>query len=276
MTKWLVYNDLAWTESILCSPEDYVEETELLITKINEHAKIDVKTLLHLGCGAGGNDYTFKRFFTVTGVDISECMLQIARKRNPQVNYVLGDMRRIRLEERFDAVAIPDSIGYMTTIDDLQKAILTAIAHLNPGGVLLIVAHTKEDFSVNNFVYSGKKGSIEITLFENNYFPDSEKTTYEATFVYLIRRDGVLSFHSDCHTIGVFSMATWLDLFREGGLLLVTSTTEHLYTPFILGEGEYPLSVFVCRKPMLKKVLKDEAQFQSRSLSPSMQESNWS
>ena len=274
MTKWLVYNDLAWTESVVSSPEDYVEETELLINKINEHSRIDAKTLLHLGCGAGGNDYTFKKFFKVTGVDISECMLQMARKRNPQVSYLLGDMRSIRLEERFDAVAIPDSIGYMTTIDDLEKAILTAVTHLNPGGVFLVVAHTKENFSENNFVYSGKKGSIEITRFENNYFPDAEKSTYEATFVYLIRRDGVMSFHCDCHTIGVFSMATWLDLFREGGLSLVTRTTEHFYAPFILGEGEYPLSVFVCRKPMLKKVSTDEEQFESRSLSPSMYVSN--
>jgi hypothetical protein len=139
----------------------------------------------------------------------------------------------------------------MTTVDDLLDAIITAESHLKPGGVLLIVAHTKEDFRENNFVYEGKKGDIEITLFENNYFPDRDKTTYEATFVYLIRREGVLTFHSDCHTIGVFELAEWIHLFKAVGLLLENTTTEHFYTPYLLGDGEYPQSIFVCRKPEL-------------------------
>ena len=101
-TKWRAYSELAWTEPIIAPPEEYVEETELFSKVIKEHSKIETRTLLHLGCGAGGNDYTFKRHFKVTGVDISEDMLEIARKLNPEVTYLYGDMRTIRLKERFD------------------------------------------------------------------------------------------------------------------------------------------------------------------------------
>jgi hypothetical protein len=34
-TKWRVYCDLAWTESIVTSPEEYIEETELFKLEIH-------------------------------------------------------------------------------------------------------------------------------------------------------------------------------------------------------------------------------------------------
>jgi SAM-dependent methyltransferase len=249
-TTWRVYGDLAWAEPIISSLEEYGEETELLCKTIKKHSEIEARTLLHLGCGAGGHDYTFKKHFNVTGLDISEDMVEIAKKLNPEVTYLYGDMRKIRLTECFDAVAIPDSIGYMTTVQDLRNAILTAYTHLKPGGVLLIVTHTREEFKENNFVYTGSKGDVDITIFENNYILDSTRTTYEATFIYLIRRKGKLDIHTDCHIIGLFKLETWLDLLKEVGLEVQHMRLDHLYDRFILGEGEYPLSIFVCSKPL--------------------------
>jgi len=248
-SKWRAYSDLAWVESTT-RPEEYVEETELFSKVIKEHSKIEARTLLHLGCGAGINDYTFKRHFKVAGVDISEDMLEIARKLNPEVTYLYGDMRTIRLRECFDAVAIPDSIGYMTTPEDLRSAIITAYKHLKPGGVLLIVANIKEDFKENNFVYTDSKENVEITIFENNYVPDPRGTTYEATLIYLIRRKGKLEIYTDRHIIGLFKLETWLELLKGGGFEVKQMKLEHSYDRFILGKSEYPLLMFVCSKPL--------------------------
>lgn len=38
-TKWLAYNELAWTEHIIAPPDDYAEETEPLINAIKEYSK---------------------------------------------------------------------------------------------------------------------------------------------------------------------------------------------------------------------------------------------
>jgi len=110
------YSDLAWTELIVASPDEYVEETELLVNAIKERSKIEVKTLLHLGCGAGGNDYTFKRHYKVTGVDISENMLEIARDLNPEAVYHHGDMRTIELGELFVVNSPVGGNGIFSTI----------------------------------------------------------------------------------------------------------------------------------------------------------------
>ena len=249
--KWLAYSKLAWTESIIVSPEECVEETEYLARLINDNSRIGVKTLLHLGCGAGGNDYTFKRHFKVTGVDTSEDMLEIARKRNPEAIYICGDMRNIKLKESFDAVVIPDnSIGYMTTVTDLRKVITTACRHIKPGGALLIATLVGEDFKENNFVYAGYKGETQVTIFENNYAFENKPTTYEATLVYLIRRRGNLQILTDRHKLGIFPLTTWLSLLAEAGLKVKHIKIEHSYDRFILGEGKYHLRVFACCKPL--------------------------
>ena len=250
MEKWLSYNELAWIEPIVAPPEEYAGESEKYCRLIRENALIEPKTLLHLASGAGINDYTFKKYFTVTGVDISEGMLAVAKQLNPEVEYHFGDMRTVDLGKKFDVVVIPDSIGYMTTVEDLHRALQNALKHLEAGGLLLVTAHLKEEFQENNFAYSGSRGDVEVTVFENNYIPDPAGTTYEATVVYLVRRGGELEIYTDRHIIGFFTAQVWHDLFKELGMEVKQVAFKELYDPFILGKGEYPLQIFICTKPL--------------------------
>ena len=181
-------------------------------------------------------------------MDISKGMLNIARSLNPEVTYIHGDMRSIRLDGRFDAVAIPDSIDYMQTLEQLNEAIDTASEHLRSGGVLLIVANTAEQFRENNFVYTGSKDDIDITIFENNYVPDKSGSTYEATLVYLIRRNSYLEIYNDRHVLGLFPIELWLNLLRKSGFEVTQRNLDHLYDNFIMGEGEHRSTMFVCKK----------------------------
>jgi SAM-dependent methyltransferase len=247
--KWLSYGDLAWTEPLLAPPRDYAEENESYVDLIRKHSGIKTETLLHLASGAGGNDFTFKKHFKVTGVDISERMLEISRALNPEVTYVHGDMRSIDLQESFDAVVIPDSIDYMTTLTDLKLAIGTACKHLKPGGVLLIVAKTREEFQENNFCYTGAKDDVEVTVFENDHILGTDRSTYEATIIYLIRRQGELSIHNDRHVLGLFSQSEWRSCFTGAGLEVRQKGLKGIYDRFILGEGQYPMQVYIGVKP---------------------------
>lgn len=249
--KWKVYNQFAWVDSVLNSPEDYGKEVETYIKTIRHHSIIKPKTMLHLGCGAGMHDFTLKKHFKITGVDISKGMLAEARKLNPDIHYVHGDMRKIFLSETFDIVMIPDSIGYMVILQDLEKVISNANRHLNPGGLLFIVAHTREEFQENNFVYTGSKNGIHVTVFENNFILDSEKTKYEAAIMYLIRRNGQAEFFHEIHTIGLFSHETWINLFRKAGFEIKERKITDLYDRYLMENGEYTLTVFNCLKPLV-------------------------
>jgi len=242
-----LYSDLAWAWPIISPVEDYKEETELFSKLIKEHSKIEVKTLLHLGCGGGHNDYTFKKHFKVTSIDISEDMLRLAKKLNPEVNYQYGDMRTIRLEERFDAVIALDSINYIKTEEDLQRTFITAYEHLKQGGVFLtFVEQIAGQFKQNNTTHSThSQGDVEITFIESYYDPDPADTSYETTFIYLVRVGGKLEVHSDCHLCGIFKLETWLKLLKEIGFKVIQNKFEH--STFIKGES-YP--ILICIKPL--------------------------
>ena len=166
-SKWIAYNELAWTVDWLAEPKEYEDEVMVYVNLIRQTAKEPPGTLLHLGSGAGGHDKIFRRYFSVTGADLSSGMLNIARVANPGIEYLEGDMRTLRLNRQFDAVAIPDSIDYMVSQYELRQAVQTAAVHLKTNGVLLLVAKTKETFQNRNFAYTGEKDGVHVTLFSN-------------------------------------------------------------------------------------------------------------
>jgi SAM-dependent methyltransferase len=238
-----LYDDLAWTWPIISPPEDYIEETEELCKAIREYSQITAKTLLNLGCGGGHNDYTLKKHFDVTGVDLSESMLSLAKRLNPDVTYLSGDMCNVELGNTFDAVVITDAITYMLTEDALRAALTTAFIHLKPGGVFFTFAEiTRERFQQNSTEYSAHtQGDIEITFIENIFDPNPTDTTYQTTFVYLIRRRGQseVDVKTDYHLGGIFSLKTWLSLLKEVGFEVEQIELK-----------SYDFPTFICLKPL--------------------------
>lgn len=247
-SDWISYNDLAWTEDYLAPPEDYEREVGKLIEILRKNSLIKSRTLLHLACGAGGYDTFLKEHFQVTGVDLSKGMLEMARDRHPELEYLEGDMRSIRLNRKFDAVIIPDGIDYIKTEADLRRVFETCSLHLRPGGVLLIVAKTSETFQNNNFAYTGGKENVHVTLLENNFINSQKPNTYEATFVYLIRRSGEQTIHSESQILGLFPTKIWEESFGDFGFRLRQYDFDGLYDDNLISEGEYPMFIFAGQK----------------------------
>ena len=175
-------------------------------------------------------------------------MLNIARKLHPDIEYLEGDMRTLRLNRQFDVVVIPDSIDYMASLADLQQAIQTSLVHLKAGGVLLVVVKTEETFQNNNFAYTGEKNGVHVTLFENNYINPLFCDTYEANLIYLIRQQDELTIHTDRQLLGLFSQATWEKLFADAAIAMQKTHLNGIYDQYLLGDAEYPLTIFVGQK----------------------------
>ena len=242
----LLYSELVWIWPIISPPEDYVKETVYFGRLIETQSTIPVTTLLHLGCGGGHNDFTFKKRFTVTGVDISDPMLGLAGGLNPEAEYAAGDMRTMRLERLFDAVALLDAINHMTVESDLRAVFLTAWEHLRPGGIFLTVNEVSPGAFVQNKLYctSHKKDGVEIAFVENLYDPDPSDTSYEHTCLYLIRRDGELTIRSDRCLCGLFDCALVRSLLEETGFAVEEVRPNDSDAPGLSG-----VTVFLCEKP---------------------------
>jgi SAM-dependent methyltransferase len=98
--------------------------------------------VLELGVGTGRIAEPLARAGAkVTGVDLSEGMLAIARGRTTglDVRFVEGDIRSVKLRGRFDLVIAPlGTLQHMETPDDLVAALETMARHLADGGVAVL------------------------------------------------------------------------------------------------------------------------------------------
>lgn len=96
-------------------------------------------SLLDIACGTGQHHRFLKQNFAITGLDISPEYIDIARAKNPECVYHVGDMRDFDLGERYDAIiCVFSSIGYLESLDDLNRTLQAMARHLKPGGGLLI------------------------------------------------------------------------------------------------------------------------------------------
>src|SRR6185436_20585470 len=129
-----LYNELAEWWPLMSAPADYAEEAALYQRALLEACERPAQTLLELGSGGGNNASHLKARFSMVLVDRSPGMLRVSRALNPDCEHVEGDMRTVRLGREFDCVFVHDAVVYMTTEDDLRRAIETAYLHCKPGG----------------------------------------------------------------------------------------------------------------------------------------------
>jgi SAM-dependent methyltransferase len=214
-----LYGDLAWRFPFISPLESYLDETELFCRRITGLLRIPGITLLHLGCGAGLNDFVFKRHFRITGLDASETVLGRARSLNPEARYLRGDFRSARLGEVFSVVAAVDCLDYMLTEVDLRAAFATAWEHLAPGGVFFfLLAASRETFQQNRTTcWTNSAGGTDVVFIENIYDPDPGDTRNETTMLYLLRQGGKLRVEHDRHNFGLFAAARVRELLTEVG-----------------------------------------------------------
>lgn len=238
------YGELAAWWSLISPPEDYEEEAAFAATLLCS-ASIPLTEVLELGSGGGHNASHLKVRFDMTLVDLSEEMLDVSRRLNPDCEHVLGDMRSVRLGRLFDAVFVHDAICYMLTEADLRKAIETAYLHCRPGGVAVFVPdHTKESFKeATDHGGSDAPDGRAVRYLDWTWDPDPEDTEVRTEYAFVLREaDGAVRTVHETHHVGLFSRKSWLRLLTKAGFE-AQGVTE------VTTEDREPREFFVGRRP---------------------------
>ena len=217
-----LYNELAWLWPLWGEPGEYAPYCRNVTRIIREHAQREVQTLLNICCGGGKNVFNLKQEFTVTGLDLSPAMLDLARQLNPECRFVQADMRAFSLPEKYDAILVDDGISYITTEAELRLVFERCFAHLEPGGVMFVGPdETRETFLQNRSrvtpAAANKPSGIDVVFVENNFDPDPNDTVFDALMIYIIRANGKLRIEHDLHRLGLFPLETWLRALPETG-----------------------------------------------------------
>lgn len=94
--------------------------------------------VLDLGCGSGSpvDQHMVERGLHVTGIDASPSLISLCRERLPDQEWLVADMRALRLGRRFDGVLAWDSFFHLAPNDQREMFEVFA-AHAAPSAILM-------------------------------------------------------------------------------------------------------------------------------------------
>src|SRR5262245_32297725 len=221
-----LYGDLADWWPLISPPNEYTGEVTYLVTVLSSTAAVPVHEVLDLGSGGGHVAAHLKDRFLLTLVDISDGMLAVSRRLNPECQHVKADMRTVRLERAFDAVLVHDAIDYVTTEDDLAKVIGTAFVHCRPGGIAVFVPdYVKDEFrALRGSGGGGDDGTGRRATFrERTWDPDPADDCVQAEYEFTLQAaDGSVQVINETHLLGAFSRQAWRRLLIGAGFAVGT------------------------------------------------------
>ncbi len=106
--------------------------------------------MLDLGCGGGEpvTGYFARKGFQVTGVDVSEQMIEIARRQLPQGDFIRGDMAECQFDEAsFDLIVSTFAIIHIPQSEQ-EKLFRNIWKWLKASGVAFLTLGAKSEESI--------------------------------------------------------------------------------------------------------------------------------
>ena len=233
--RYAQYYDLFYRD------KSYADEVNYVDALIKKYAVGETATILDLGCGTGGHAVLLaQKGYHVTGVDRSDTMLAVAqeKKRQAEVSVELqkGDIRTVDLRQRYDvAIAMFAVMGYQTTNEALEKALLNTAKHLNPDGLLIfdawfgpaVIAQKPRD---KILIIEKGSGSV-IRLTRPNLDIVSQMVNVNFTVLH-IENDAILNHVDEMHKMRFFFAQELEFMFKKTGYRAVGMH------PFMKLEGE--------------------------------------
>jgi SAM-dependent methyltransferase len=208
-----------WYDALYSSFKDYATEAELLAGRIRQLMP-GARTVLDVACGTGEHARRLAdtHGFQVDGIDLEPGFVDIVARKVPSGRFVQGDMRDFSLPARYDAViCLFSSIGYLTTLADLARALTCFRAHLNPGGVILVEPWLEPE--------AWRPGTVTLHTFESDTLTvcrlghaDVRDHISILTFHYLAATAAGIEHRTEVHELALFTRAELAGAFAAAGL----------------------------------------------------------
>jgi len=165
-----IYSDVY---DLIYQDKNYDNECDLLESIFKKYSKKPIKSILDLGCGTGNHAIPLvKRGYQVTGVDISESMLEHARKKignaaeKKHLELVRGNVRSFKVAQDSDAAIMMFAVlGYQLENKDVSSTLKSVRKHLKKDGLFVFdvwygPAVLREKPSQRIKIFSTPKGRV--------------------------------------------------------------------------------------------------------------------
>ena len=209
-------------DAIYYRADVYETESNVVSHLIEKHSRSPNRKLLDVACGTGTHIEFLLRNYHVFGLDLSEEMLQVERAKHPDVCFYNASMTDFNIQQRFGAIiCLYGSIGFVQTVENLQKTLKTFAAHLDVGGVLVLVPWSnREEFSEK--IVSGRVKTADLHIVRMEKVERSAEDRVRITYHYLIGEGMEVKTYTGEHpAIGLFSLSEYRDAIIQAGLEIV-------------------------------------------------------
>ncbi len=128
----------------------------------NKHPKI-----LEIACGPGNvSSYLLSKRpdFRITGIDLAPKMIELARRNNPSVDYILMDCRKIKeIDKTFDAVMCSFCLPSLSEKE--VSHLISDIAVIAKAGAVCYFSTMEGDYGKSGFEKTSFSGEDEIFIY---------------------------------------------------------------------------------------------------------------
>lgn len=212
------FNEFAMYYDSLNRSKNYKNESLFISRLIEEYKKSKGNKLLDVGCGTGNHDVFLKQKYSILGVDLNEGMLKIARKKIKGVKFRVSDMKKLKLNQKFDVIiSLFGTMNYNYGYSEFKKTLMNFHRHLNPGGVIIFdLNHTKKRFEkrIKADTVTGK--GFQLTKISQ--IGDIKNGVMERYQIFLVKKGRKLELDMDLNKIGLFNVNRIRRLLGEMGL----------------------------------------------------------
>ena len=211
------YSALAKYYDLLYAHKDYKSEAENIRQVIEKHKISKGNALLEVACGTGKHIEYLKEYYTVTGLDLSEDMLAVARKNISGVEFIQSDMTQMSLGKQFDVITcLFGSVNYIQTREGLSKTFKAFSDHLNKGGIVVFEPmFTEENLYLGNLGFTYVDGD-DVKLARMNLVR-REGDLVLLDFHFLVGTSEGINYYKDPSPMSVFSHDTLVTIMEDNG-----------------------------------------------------------
>ena len=197
----------------------YESESTRLHELLQEEGVEDGAAVVEAACGTGEYLQHLRRWYDVSGFDLSPAMIEVARRKLPEVPLFVADLADFTLPRPAGALlCLFSSIGYVYPQTRLQAAARCCASAVAPGGVLLVEPWLSPD------VY--RTGHLAMQTYEDERLKlcragisQREGDLSVFNFHWLAVREGEqeVEHFTDRHVLWLCPRATMIEAFEEAG-----------------------------------------------------------
>lgn len=154
-----IYNQYGW---------DYFSETmgEAIMQYFNLN-KINIVNHLDLACGTGTLcNYFYNHNIKTMGIDISKDMIDICKRKNKKINFLVADMITYNSNKKYDLITITcDSINHILEDQKIKQLFFNVYDMLNTGGYFIFDIIDLDNFKFNTDIVSNRNDGVKVNYY---------------------------------------------------------------------------------------------------------------